>query len=100
MSMPDTASHFLRVCGLAVFLLLGAAVAHASELDELRKAAKQGDMVAQKNLGDAYYNGKGVSQDYKEGVKWWRKAAKQGYAPAQNKLGQAYAIGIGVPPSY
>ena len=38
------------------------------------------------NLGVLYRNGKGVSQDYKEAVKWYRKAANQGFEFAQMKL--------------
>ena len=45
-----------------------------------------------------YSAGRGVTQDYKEAVKWWRKAAVQGIAPAQMNLGRMYLIGRGVTP--
>jgi uncharacterized protein len=64
---------------------------------ETRKAAEQGGSEAQFNLGQAYNNGEGVPQDYKEAIKWFRKAAEQGDARAQFALGYAYNKGEGVP---
>ena len=66
----------------------------------LRKAAEQGDAVAQSNLGYAYANEQGVPQDYAQAVAWFRKAADQGNANAQSNLGLAYAKGQGVPQDY
>ena len=43
-------------------------------------AAEKGLARAQSNLGDMYANGKGVTQDYVEAIRWYRKAAKQGDA--------------------
>ena len=63
----------------------------------VRKAAEQGDAVAQYKLGVMYYDGSGVLQDYAEAVKWYREAAEQGHAIAQNSLGQMYDLGQGVP---
>ena len=61
-----------------------------------KKAAEQGDKIAQCNLGGLYYVGHGVLQDYKEAVKWYTKAAKQGYIDAQCNLGSCYYNGHGV----
>ena len=47
-----------------------------------------------------YTKGKGVTQDYKEAVKWYRLAAEQWYADAQNNLGVMYANGEGVIQDY
>jgi len=68
-----------------------------TELDKIRKAAEQGDAVAQNNLGVCYEQGNGVAQDIDEAVKWYRKAAEQGLAEAQNNLGVCYLMGRGVP---
>ena len=65
-----------------------------------RKAAEQGNSVAQNNLGVCYEIGKGVAQSYTEAVKWYSKAAEQDYAIAQNNLGVCYEIGKGVAQSY
>jgi hypothetical protein len=67
------------------------------DIAALRQKAEQGDTEAQRQLGLAYYNGKGVPQDYKEAVRWYRLAADQGYAKAQFRLGWCYASGKGVP---
>ena len=55
-----------------------------------RLLAEQGDARAQNNLGIAYAEGNGVTQDYDEAVKWWRTAAEQGDAYAQYNLGVSY----------
>ena len=51
-----------------------------------RKAAEQGEIYAQYNLGWMYGTGTGVPQDDDEAVKWFRKAAEQGHAEAQLRL--------------
>jgi TPR repeat protein len=68
----------------------------ATALPEPTPLAKQGNAVAQYNLGHMYYNGQGVPQDYKTAVKWWKLAAEQGYARAQHNLGYMYGVGTGV----
>jgi len=67
---------------------------------EYMKAAEQGDAEAQHSLGLMYANGQGVTQDYKEAVKWYAKAAEKGLAGAQFSLGFAYYLGQGVPQDY
>jgi len=51
------------------------------------KAANQGDVTAQYNLGVCYEMGEGVTRDNAEAVKWFRKAAEQGDIRAQYQLG-------------
>ena len=60
-----------------------------------RKAAEQGNLEGQFNLGIAYYHGFGVKKDLTEAVTWFRKAAEQGYGDAQYILAAAYQNGIG-----
>ena len=72
----------------------------ATALREWMPLAKQGNAVAQNNLGVMYDNGLGVPQDDKTAVKWFRLAAKQRFADAQNNLGFMYRIGQGVPQDY
>ena len=62
-----------------------------------RKAADQGNVEAQYNLGVCYDHGYGVPQDTAQAVSWYRKAAEQGDAGAQCALGLYYAHGNGVP---
>ena len=54
-------------------------------------------MAAQYNLGVMYRNGRGVSRDQTEAVRWYRLAADQGDARAQYHLGVMYGNGRGVP---
>lgn len=62
-----------------------------------RQAAEQGDASAQYGLGNRYYYGRGVPQDFAEAIAWYRRAAEQGYSEAQFILGHMYADGQGVP---
>jgi TPR repeat protein len=51
-----------------------------------RKAAEQGYVNGQFNLGKMYFEGLGVKQDHKEAIRWWHKAADQGHAKAKSNL--------------
>ena len=62
--------------------------------------AKQGDAVAQFNLGVMYDNGRGVPQDYGEAERWYRRAAEQNVVLAQFNLGLMYYNGEGIPHDY
>lgn len=48
------------------------------------------------NLGNQYYIGDGVRQDYSEAVKWYHLAAEQGQANAQYNLGVCFFTGTGI----
>ena len=61
-----------------------------------KKAAEQGNVDAQCNLGICYDKGIGVEQDSVEAAKWFRKAAEQGIAASQFNLGVCYMTGEGV----
>ena len=58
-----------------------------------QKAAAQGDVGAQYNLGVAYYKGQGVPKDATEAVKWFRPAVEQDHAAAKFNLGVCYLYG-------
>jgi TPR repeat protein len=73
---------------------------YAQALSWFRKAADQGDAIAQFMVGDMYDDGIGVTPDYGQALSWYRKAADQGYAGAQNNLGVMYQRGHGVPQDY
>ncbi|SFX40504.1 tetratricopeptide repeat protein [Ruminococcus sp. XPD3002] len=59
-------------------------------------AAELGNPVAQSFLGDMYYYGQGVQEDYAEAAKLYRKAAELGNAYAQYSLGWMFDTGKGV----
>ncbi len=62
-----------------------------------KKAAEQGDVTAEGNLGTAYGLGTGVPKDVAESVRWHTKAAENGNASSQFSLGMFYLQGAGVP---
>ncbi len=61
--------------------------------------ADQDHGPSQYNLGQMYYAGKGVPQNFAEAVKWFSRAAQKGVPGAQLSLGVAYALGRGVQPN-
>ncbi|MGK9450621.1 tetratricopeptide repeat protein [Acidithiobacillus caldus] len=69
----------------------------ATQLQQLRRSAREGYAPAQYRLGLDYAAGNGVPQNLAKAIHWWRRAAKHLSAPAQLELGDAYAHGWGVP---
>ncbi len=63
----------------------------------LEKAAKQGDAMAQSDLGALYLKGADIAQDYQKALYWCNLAAKQGEELAQCNLGYMYHHGLGIP---
>ncbi len=55
-----------------------------------RKAAEQGQALAQYAMGGFYANGRGVPKNVNEAIKWWRRAGEQNQVEAQAALGQIY----------
>ena len=64
------------------------------------KAAQQGHLAAQTNLGLIYDKGQGVPQDYQKALQWYTRAAEQGSSAAQYNLGVMYDNGQGVAQDY
>ena len=81
---------------IASILLATLLLAEDSYIEMLHGEAQAGDVVSQYILGGRYYFGHGVSQDYKQAVKWFRLAADQGDDYAQLYLGLCYDNGEGV----
>lgn len=80
---------------LSLGLLLAAACGRSGAV-EASPAAGPEDAAAQYALGECYYHGKTLEQNYEEAVKWFRLAADKGYADAQHALGICYYFGNGV----
>jgi TPR repeat protein len=64
------------------------------------KAAKQGCMTSMNSIAEFYYNGEGVTRDYKKAAKWYTKGAKAGDNKSKRDLGRLYEKGHGVKRSY
>ena len=67
-----------------------------SEIENLKKVAKQGHAIAQFNLAVMYDRGAGVAKNPSKLVYWSKQAALQGYVPAQFNLALMYERGAGV----
>ena len=48
-----------------------------------RKLADQGNADAQYRLGQMYYDGKGLPQNFSKAVIWLQQAAENGHVPVQ-----------------
>ena len=66
------------------------------DINDLILRANDGDVSAQTELGEDYFKGFWVEQDYSEAFKWLSKAATQNSAVAQRYLANCYANGLGV----
>ena len=58
--------------------------------------AKEGNMLAQYNIGRMFYLGQGVPMDYSKAFKWFKKSAKQDHSDTQVFMGNLYDRGHGV----
>lgn len=72
--MRKTKVTLLGIVAIALLSFVGCQSSSMS-ISDLRSAAERGDAEAQYELGNAYYYGKGVPQDYKEAQVWYGKAA-------------------------
>lgn len=70
--------------------------AQTANIVTLTLKAKSGEAEAQNALGEAYYDGKGVTENLPEAVKWFTRAAEQENAKAEYNLGNCYYYGYGV----
>uniref|UniRef100_A0AAQ5YIW7 SEL1L adaptor subunit of ERAD E3 ubiquitin ligase n=1 Tax=Amphiprion ocellaris TaxID=80972 RepID=A0AAQ5YIW7_AMPOC len=65
-------------------------------LKYFQKAAEQGWVDGQLQLGTMYYNGIGVKRDYKQALKFFNLASQSGHILAFYNLAQMHATGTGV----
>lgn len=62
----------------------------------LRLAAANGDASAEFQVASRFADGKGVTQDFDEAIKWYTRSASRGFALSQYRLGTLYERGLGV----
>lgn len=67
----------------------------AAAVAEFRRLAEIGDAAAQRWLGIAYREGRGVGQSHADARFWLRAAADRGDGEAQVALGDMYFFGLG-----
>ena len=75
------------------FAIASGVFAQTTNIVTLMLKAKSGEAEAQNALGEAYYDGKGVTENLTEAVKWFTKAAEQENAKAEYNLGDCYYYG-------
>lgn len=86
------------IIAAAAFLLAFPAMAgdiSCSSVPQLRQQAESGTAKAQAALGDLYYRGRCVRQDYDMAFRWSEKAALQGDSGAEFMMALLYAGGLG-----
>lgn len=66
------------------------------ERAKICRAAENGDMEAQYQLGLIYDLGKGITRDAAEATYWYRRAARNGHPEALLAIGKAFLNGDGV----
>ena len=86
----------LGVSTLVYSFSAGPVFASYNQFNATLQLARQGDVTAQRELGEMYNKGTVVDQNISKAVGWYRKAASQGDARAQFHLGVLLSKGIGV----
>jgi len=81
-------------CLGAMLLDDGAKQDYSKAFEWFLKAASQGHVQAQINVGHMFFRGQGMKQDFVKARHWYQKA--QGHSQAQIQLGSIYREGKGV----
>lgn len=66
-------------------------------IKQLLKKAQQGDAEAQQTLGEIYFGGTDLPQDYSQAFYWFKQSADQGNSQAAFAISNMYQKGLGVP---
>lgn len=66
-----------------------------SLIEDLFRRAQNGDNDASFNLGERFFYGRGVKQDYTKAVKWYALSSDRGDCSSQKKLADCYYLGQG-----
>lgn len=72
---------------------------YSKAIAHLKDAANLGHDEAQNALGDLYFKGLGVDQNYRSAVSYYLQAANAGNSVAQFNMGRMYEYGYGVKPN-
>jgi hypothetical protein len=65
-------------------------------IEACRTAAEEGDLQAQFEIGEFYYQGERVERDIEKALEWFEQASIQGHPGAQYQLGLMHFQGEGV----
>ena len=67
----------------------------AASLQRTVSKAEAGDRSAQYDLGEHFYDGRGVEKDHEQAFGWFLKAAAQGHGRSQVNVGMMLCLGRG-----
>ena len=81
---------------VALGLSTNALASATQSIQELQAMAKAGGVKAQVNLGNAYFNGTGIAQNYRKAFYWFEQAANSNNIVAIGNVGYFYLKGFGV----
>jgi hypothetical protein len=73
---------------------------YSTALKLFRPLAEGGDPIAETRLGQMYFSGDGVPEDFTEAAKWLTLGANHGDDAAKASLGVMYFLGRGVPKDF
>jgi hypothetical protein len=94
--IPDMTNPQIEDCGDASSSYDDDDGGREEDIDELIRAAEQGDAEAQCDLANRYEEGEGVQKDLNKAAYWYGKSAEQGNANSQFCLASCYSDGSGV----
>ena len=84
------------IISIILFILAATVITYGNDLKTLREDAMSGDAASCLELGNCYFYGKGVQEDYYSAFEWYRKAATLNNSAAQFNVALCYDQGIGV----
>lgn len=70
-------------------------VSGSTLIEDLFRRAQNGDNDACFNLGECFFYGRGVSQDYAKAIHWYTQSSDRGDCSSQKKLADCYYLGQG-----
>ncbi|MDR3198997.1 MAG: protein kinase [Planctomycetaceae bacterium] len=65
------------------------------ELERYTRLAEEGNLEAQRYLGEIYFYGKGVKPNYQKAIQYFQLGAQQGDIPSLYHVGRCYELGLG-----
>lgn len=71
-------------------------IAGLAYIENLKKAAEQGDSHKQYEVGEYYAKGDPLHEDWEKALPWYIKSANLGYCKAQYQLAVCFASGLGI----
>ena len=98
--LKNIVTNGLMVFCLSFGLTVSAIASPLSDFEETKAQAEKGSALDQALLGNMYFDGISVRQNYERALYWYQQSAKQGNPAGQFWLGSAYYTGKGINQDY